>query len=100
MACRSWEYTGVVTRQVTGPAKVPSSRLRSTVSMTVPSSNLVTTPPDTIGPVMVGSVAPVGAVRVVVSADTGSGAGVAGGGVGGVTGWPLSNGGRTGSPPP
>src|SRR5579871_1980907 len=35
--CLSCEYTGVVTRQVTGPAKVPSSRLMRTVSMTVPS---------------------------------------------------------------
>src|SRR5256885_1430025 len=36
--CRSCEYTGVVTRQRTGPANVPSRRLINAVSMTVPSS--------------------------------------------------------------
>ena len=37
MCCPLWEYTGFVTRQLTGAVPLPSSLLVKTVSMIVPS---------------------------------------------------------------
>src|SRR5690348_6026624 len=42
-------YTGTLTRQFTGPLNVPSRRLVSTVSMTVPSRSVYCAAPDTAG---------------------------------------------------
>src|SRR5207253_7999421 len=50
----SCEYTGFVTRQLTGDAAVPSRRFVSTVSMTVPSRTGCSGPAELIGAVTIG----------------------------------------------
>src|SRR5258705_9027975 len=50
----SCEYTAFVTRQLTGAALLPSSRLVSTASITVPSSTGWNGPVDLIGGVVAG----------------------------------------------
>src|SRR4029077_11768446 len=76
--------TGTLTRQFTGPLNVPSSRLVSTVSMTVPSKSVYCGAPDTVG---------------TAEGRATDGAGVGAGAVGAVTppgkpGRPAASGGR------